>query len=272
MNHQCLNCRAYLSAHKKFCSNCGQKVKISRFTFRGLLQDLLHSFIHAEIGLLKLLKGLMLRPGFTAAEYVEGRRKTYFSPFAFLALCIGFMALLNNWMNTYGDLPVPDPKVIANISDAKMKGLYIVSIERIARMISFGNHYLNIISVLISPFFAFFLWLFFRKRKRNMAEITVAYVFFTGFTNVLTTLIISPIVVVTRGTGAYYPLQFSTVILQTLYFAWGFTYFFNYRSASGYVKVLLVLWLAGAIGLIIFITALFYYVYHGEVFEVLKYL
>ena len=272
MSNQCLNCGAYLTSHKFFCSHCGHNINTHRFTFRGLLHDFLHSFLHADKGLLRLLKGLITRPGHTVAEFIEGKRKTYFNPFTFLALCIGFMVLLNTWMKTYSDLPVPDPKVIANIADEKMRTLYILSIERTARMIEFGNKYLNIISVLISPFFAYFLWLFFRRRKRNMAEITVAYIFFTGFSNVLSTIFISPWLAMFRNTAAASPLLYGSIILQTLYFAWGFKVFFNYRTASGYIKVLLVLWLAGTIGLILFIIGVFYYVYRGGVYDVLKYL
>ena len=105
-----------------------------------------------------------------------------------------------------------------------------------------------------------------------MAEITVAYIYFTGFSNVLSALLISPLLAGIRDTPAYNPVLYSSILLQTFYFAWGFKVFFKYRTTGEYIKVLLVLWLAGAVGLILFFTGLFIYVYRGGVFEVLKYI
>jgi hypothetical protein len=267
----CLNCGAVLTPQQKFCDNCGQKKDTPRITLPGLAKDFLQIITHADKGLLKLLKGLVTNPGKTAAEYVEGKRKTYFNPFTFLALCIAFMLFVNSWTKPYGDLPVPDPEVLARIPDEQTKELYILTVERNAKMQNFSNKNLSNLSVLVAPYFAFFLWLFFPGRKRNVAEITVAYVLFTGFGNVLSTIFISPWLAMYRNTSAYYPIFCTSLLLQTMYYAWGLKTFFNFRTAGGYIKVLAALGLIGLIGFILLIICLFFYVYHGA-FSVFKYL
>jgi hypothetical protein len=268
----CLNCGVALQVHQKYCPGCGQKTDTPRITMRQLLRDFLQTFTHAEKGLFKLIKGLTINPGRTAAEYVEGKRKTYFNPFSFLAICVGFMLFMNHWIKPYPDLPVPDPQVLARMPDDYIRDLYVVSVERTAALQDFFNKNMNILLVFITPYFAFVLWLFFRYRNRNMAEINVAYLLFTGFSNLASPLIFAPCLSMVRNTPAYYYVYWSIAFIQTLYFAWGRKIFFNYRTTSGYIKVLGVLLLIGLIGFILLFTGLFIYVYGGETFQVLKYL
>ncbi len=257
----CLNCGAALSTEQKFCSNCGQQTNVSRITNLHLLQEFIRSFAKGDKGVLRLLKGLAMNPGKTAAEYVQGRRKTYFNPFAFLAICIAFMVFMNKWIKPYGDLPTPDPKVLARIPYEQLKQEYLFSVGRIAKIQDFSNRNLNLLSVIVAPYFAFFLWLFFRQRKRNLAEITVAYILFTGFGNILSTVLVSSWLASYRNTSAYYVILYTSLGLQTMYYAWGFKTFLGYRTAGGYIKVLAVLGLIGIIGFAILMTALYFYVF-----------
>lgn len=271
-NAHCLNCGTALYAHQEFCSHCGQKADTTRFTFKQLLHDLLHAFIHAEKGILRLLKGLAFKPGTTAAAFVEGKRKTYFNPFTFLAICIAFVVFVNNWIKPYGNLPVPDKETLASMPNQRLKDIYLVSVERNAKIQDFGNKNMNLLTVLISPYFACGLWLFFRRRKRNAAEITVAYILFTAFSTVLTTIFISPLLAFYRNTAAYYPIEIGSLFLQTMYIAWGLNTFFKFRTAREYLKVLSVLCLIGVAGFILLTIALVIYVYRGSTFEVLQHL
>ena len=84
----CLNCEAAL-AGQDFCGQCGQKVATHRLTLGGIGHDLVHALFHVDQSILALLKGLLLRPGQVAREYVDGRRRRYFSPFAFAVITAG---------------------------------------------------------------------------------------------------------------------------------------------------------------------------------------
>lgn len=268
----CLNCGEVLQEHHQYCYRCGQKTDTPRITNRSLIKDVFQYFTHAERGLFNLFKGLAVRPGNVAAEYVEGKRKTYFNPFGFLALCIALMALLNSQIKPYNDLTVPDPRIMARMPDERLKNLYLLTVERNARVQNVANKNLNLISVAVTPYFAFFLWLFFRERQRNFAEICVAYILFTGFANVASTILFSPWLAMTRNTGWHYPILYSNLFLQTFYYTWGMKAFFNYKTTGGFFKVYAVLAGAGIIGFILLIVVYFYYVYHGETMEVLRYI
>lgn len=268
----CLNCGTALLAEQNFCPNCGQKAGIPRITARSLLRDFLQTILHAEKGILNLLRGLATHPGRVVTEYVEGKRKRYFNPFTFLALCITFMVLMNSWLKPYDALPVPDQQVLARVPDEKTKSIYLLTVKRMAESQRFFNRNMNFGTLITAPFFAFFLWLFFRHSNRNMAEITVAYILLTAFNDILFSILVSPWLSFFKNTSASMFLFFAGLILETIYYAWGLKTFFGYKTAGGYMKVLLALWLTGLIGLILVIGLYYIYVYHGGASVVLRYL
>jgi hypothetical protein len=268
----CLNCGEALRPHNKFCPECGQKIETARLSFRKLGHDFLLTFIKVEKGLFNLLKGLALRPGETAKEYIGGKRKTYLNPLTFTGACIAIMLLIMNIFHPYTFASEPDPAILARMPDERLMNLYTAWIQRIGEFQRFGIRHMGTLSILISPWFAFFLWLFFKRRGWNMAEISVAYILFAAFSNLVNSLWVSPLLSLTKSTGFYYPILYTSIFLQTIYLAWGLKVFFNFREASGYWKVLGVLLLAGSIGLILFFSVFFIYVFRGEYGEVFKYL
>ena len=58
-----------------------------------MARDLLHTFVNIERGPLVFAWALLTRPGGIAREYVEGRRRRYYGPFATLAVLVGMAAL-----------------------------------------------------------------------------------------------------------------------------------------------------------------------------------
>jgi hypothetical protein len=58
-----------------------------------MTRDLLHAFVNVERGPLVFAWALLTRPGAIAREYVEGRRRRYYGPFATLAVLVGLAAL-----------------------------------------------------------------------------------------------------------------------------------------------------------------------------------
>jgi hypothetical protein len=213
-----------------------------------------------------------MNPGKTAGEYVDGKRKKYINPYGFLALCIAFMLFLANWIQPYIDLTAPDPRKLSLIADDELRYKYLLTLERIGSTEKFFNRNLNLISVFITPYFAFFLWLFFKRRGRNVAEIFVAYIFFTGFANVVSALFVYPLLAISHKSLLTYNIILNTnLLLQTMYFAWGMKDFFGFKTTGDYFKTLGALLLIGFIGLIIVLIAYYLYVLQGD-FRLLPYL
>jgi len=67
-----------------------------RLSFADMTRDLMHAFVNVERGPLMFVRALLSRRGGIAREYVEGRQRRYYRPFATLAVLVGFAALALN--------------------------------------------------------------------------------------------------------------------------------------------------------------------------------
>lgn len=261
--HHCLNCSTALYPKQKFCQQCGQRADIGRLTIRELLRQLVVTLTSAERGLWLLLKGTALRPGQTAIEFVEGKRKKYYSPFTFLTVIISLTLLTNGWFKYYDEFK-PDEQVLSTITDAQYKDNYIESVKRYNKVVSCTYKYQNTFNLLCCPYFSFFLILFFKKRKRNFAEINVAYLLFCPVALLLSAFFFTPFVTSFRGSPAATFVQYGDLFVQNLYVAWGMTVFLGFKSFGGFMKVLGVICLSGAIGYILLVIVQCLYIYQGD--------
>lgn len=75
----CLNCGTELQG--SYCHRCGQKDQHKRVPLKHLLHDVVHDLWHFDAKVLSTLWLLIRRPGFLAAEYLEGRRVRHVPPF-----------------------------------------------------------------------------------------------------------------------------------------------------------------------------------------------
>jgi hypothetical protein len=81
---RCRNCDTDLASGQAYCAACGQKSISTRLTLHEIGHDLMHVVFHVDRSALSLVGMLLLRPGTVALDYVQGKRKRYFGPFAFL--------------------------------------------------------------------------------------------------------------------------------------------------------------------------------------------
>jgi len=77
-NQYCLNCEAALT--DSYCSHCGQKDIPKRQTLGELFTNFISSFWSYESKFFKTAQYLLLKPGFLATEYNDGRRERYYHP------------------------------------------------------------------------------------------------------------------------------------------------------------------------------------------------
>src|SRR5258705_6323055 len=93
---RCLNCESTIPATARFCPHCSQRTDTARLSVADMTRDLMHAFVNVERGPLMFAWALLTRPGGIAREYVEGRRRRYYGPFATLAVLVGSSALALN--------------------------------------------------------------------------------------------------------------------------------------------------------------------------------
>jgi hypothetical protein len=91
-----LNCDVAFVESARFCAHCGQRADTGRLSFADIARDLMHTFVNLERGPVTFAWALLTRPGHVAREYVEGRRRRHYGPFATLAVLVGLTALAVN--------------------------------------------------------------------------------------------------------------------------------------------------------------------------------
>ena len=89
----CLNCESEIAQTARFCQHCGQRTDTARLSFADMRRDLMHSFVNVERGPLHFAWELLTRPGTMARDYVVGRRRRHYGPFATLVVLVGLTAL-----------------------------------------------------------------------------------------------------------------------------------------------------------------------------------
>lgn len=90
----CLNCESALPRDARFCPRCSQRTDAGRLTAADMARDLMQRFVNVERGPLTFARALLTRPGGIAREYVQGRRRRHYGPFATLVVLAGVQALV----------------------------------------------------------------------------------------------------------------------------------------------------------------------------------
>ena len=89
---KCLNCGTEFE--RNFCPECGQSADTGRFTMRFIFENLIAAFTSKDGGIWFTLKNLFTRPGAMVVELLNGKRRSYFSPFPMLFFVLTVYILL----------------------------------------------------------------------------------------------------------------------------------------------------------------------------------
>lgn len=182
--NRCRNCGAVLPIGHVFCAYCGQKVDVERLGLRESLREFWHSMVKIDESALALVRALSVRPGYVAREYVDGKRKRYFGPYAFLFLVVGLasaaIAISGYKMISSGGWAFGDPNGVAPYIDASHTAA------------DFFQRHINFVILIEAPLLAVFSRLVFRRDRTNVAEHLVLACYTSGMRSLFSTLIIVP--------------------------------------------------------------------------------
>ena len=232
----CLNCQTALDQGENFCPACGQTAKTHRLSLSHFLHEGFHAVTHADKGIFHLLKCLAVRPGTTAREYLQGRRKAYFNPFTFFLLVMGVFVFLNVYFSPPHKPIQPDEQVLQRIPLQEGRQKYIETINRADKVQRFTRNNGNIMAMIAVPYISLLTWLFFRKRHFNYAEHLTANMMFITFSNLFFAVLIFPLQAIARGTPVAPLLSAAGLLLQALYLGWSLNGFLDLRSARSRLK------------------------------------
>ncbi len=256
----CSNCNHLLAENYQFCPHCSQKKSIHSFTISHLLHEFFHAFTHADKGILFLIKEMALRPGLVLKEYIiEGKRKKYFNPFTFLLIILGFTVVINSYLHPFTQEMKPEmTEAIKKLPPEKQRtALKIAEKSRIVN--EFFEKKSNWVTLLSTPVISFVFWFMFRRRGLNYAEHLVAYVLMIGFLMLFTTITLTPLMSLTKGTIYHYWIVVCNLIFQLLYFAWGYKGFLDLQTKKELFHVALAGFLGILLWVIVSISAVFIY-------------
>jgi Protein of unknown function (DUF3667) len=76
-NNHCRNCAKEFAEGHIFCAYCGQKAVANELSVREVLCDF---WFNSMRPVLVLVQALLVRPGYVARAYVEGKRKRVLGP------------------------------------------------------------------------------------------------------------------------------------------------------------------------------------------------
>ena len=94
----CKNCNEILENDALFCDNCGAKIVKNRITFKFLMLELF-SVLGFNNLFFTTLKKMFLAPNEVLNEYLNGIRKRYVNPFAYLAVGAALSLIIFNFFS-----------------------------------------------------------------------------------------------------------------------------------------------------------------------------
>lgn len=192
----CQNCGNFVK--DTFCGNCGQKNSDSRHAFWHLFTHFISDLFHYDNSFWTSLRVLLFKPGKLSEEYMDGKRKSQINPFS-LYIFISFVAIFSAGFlpnsSKINDLirenlsRVDTKKNFDNFltnkivkdSDGKeilpkdeyTKGEVVSILKFYKKDLEELSNFVNSLKqdgpktlFILMPIFAFFLWFFYRKKRK----------------------------------------------------------------------------------------------------------
>jgi hypothetical protein len=192
----CKNCGH--NFHGNFCSECGQNAHTERIDSHFFLHDIPHSVLHIDKGFFYTFKELIVRPGHSIREYLEGKRVRHFRPLAYLLLLSTISTLVDK-----ACIYLKEQEYLA-------KGLAMTYSQ------SFFSKYISLFFMLMIPIMSLASWFVFRRQKYNFWEHLLLDTYIVAQFNIVLMLI---------HIAFYFGIGGSFTPYLTLYFTYvGFTY------------------------------------------------
>ncbi len=241
----CLNCGAHLSDSDRFCSHCGQLAQVHRLSLAHLLHEGVHFFTHADKGIFYLVKMLATKPGVVVREYVQGRRKRYFSPLNFFFIVIGLFLFVQTTFKPMQMISMDKARQeVRAHPDPTVRERRLAKLDRLERGNNFMAKYSNYINMAVTPLMALVFFLAFYKSGYNYTEHLVGHLYFAGFSALFYIFVITPWLVLSKGKPVYYAGIALFLVWEAVYRAIGYFQFTQRKGIAGFLYCLAVSLLA----------------------------
>jgi hypothetical protein len=158
MEHICKNCGTKHTG--SFCNNCGQKVIKGKFKLSEIIKEAIETTFNLDKGFFFTIYQLVINPKKVITDYLSGKTRIYINPIKFIIVIAGLSALVL----------VITKSIDRNIEitnslfpNAEM------SVNQL-KVIGFFKSYINILMMLIVPFYTLGYRFFFLRKELNYTE------------------------------------------------------------------------------------------------------
>ena len=198
----CKNCGA--KVNDIFCGHCGERAETERITFHYIWHGLVHFFTHAEKGFLFTSWQMLVAPGKTVKNFIEGKRRNYQSPISYYLIWNAvYILLLYIVGRSFG------MNKVVNFTD------YFGPSEKTQYALS----HLNIVLTALLPFQALYVYLIHVHGVYNYFESMVAVFYAIGTVLILQFAFVVFTIPVSLVGGVSTDIRLSD-ILKVLYIGW----------------------------------------------------
>jgi ribosomal protein L37E len=207
----CRNCGEGVTG--KFCSNCGQPVKVKRVDGHYIWHEIQH-ILHLEKGFLYTIKELLIRPGQNVREFIADNRDRLVKPVIFIIVTSLIYSTIVHFFH------IEDQYVNYSDDKATTTAAIFAWIE---------NHY-GYANILMGVFIALWLKVFFKRYPYNFFEILILLCFVMGMGMLIAAIF--------QLAGTLLKLKLMQVAggLLIIYLSWAIGQFFDKRKLMNYVK------------------------------------
>ncbi|MCI4671095.1 MAG: DUF3667 domain-containing protein [Bacteroidia bacterium] len=231
----CKNCQKEISEDANYCKFCGAEVVRSRISGKEILGQVFAVFSGWDNSFFRTIRTMFRRPEVLIKEFLDGTRKKYFKPFAFLAFCTSISLIVMNslatkYLEQYTFSSQNQVKAgissLNNSSEEKLDPTKEVSPEEEAKAKYLQElivKYFMMISFLLLPIYGLISWGVFGK-PFNFGEHLTINAFIQGFIALVST---SFFLISLISSDVFYILTFGFTIVYYL-FAYGRLYQYNF--------------------------------------------
>lgn len=264
MNPNCLNCGTAIEPGHHFCPQCGQKADTHRISLHEITHDAIHYFTHADKGIFHLIKALAAHPGKVASEYIAGKRKTYFKPLNFFLIVAGIVVFMTTTLRKEYPRPTNrSPQDRAYVKNTAQFSMAAQAGIRAGKANQFTSRYSNFITMLATPLFAGFFWLFYTRGKYRYLEHLVANMYFVPFIMLFYGLVVIPVQRFSSSYSVFMTALGLFFLFEILYRGIAYYQFMNKKGGWYLAKSIGVSLLASAVWIAVSYGLVWYYIRYG---------
>lgn len=238
----CKNCDSSIDSN--FCAHCGQNTKVDKLNLPNFLTEISDSVFQLNRGLFYTIKELFIRPGHAIREFIQGKRKGYFKPVAYVLT----LSTLYFLISQISDHPTLIDDFISGYSNAgEDEGLKTNS-SPILNWLSDNYAYTTL---LLLPLFSLATYLSFSGLGQNYLEHIVINSYITGQQAIIYSFFMIIGVLINKEDITV----LAAVIICTLFNYWTFSQFYKNVKSFKIVFRLILSYILYIVFLSIFLIA-----------------